>query len=202
MSSASLVSTGLKAFACFWAALTFSVAAAFIAKTDDFFTLLGGSKYVRSTHLTAGNALIAAGVLAWLYFMLVLVLTFVSPRNICVSVMVDTICLFALFVFFLGSSATLSTLASLARAYDTYTWAKLGEATLGIAWVMTFLILGILIFQVAYTLLNFGGSYATWRSSFSQLVSRPEEVAPATPTTEKEAISAEAPVAAVPAVEV
>ncbi|ODO02956.1 hypothetical protein I350_05799 [Cryptococcus amylolentus CBS 6273] len=71
MSSASLVSTGLKAFACFWAALTFSVAAAFIAKTDDFFTLLGGSKYVRSTHLTAGNALIAAGVLAWLYFMLV-----------------------------------------------------------------------------------------------------------------------------------
>ncbi|ODN96584.1 hypothetical protein L198_04300 [Cryptococcus wingfieldii CBS 7118] len=197
MSSASLVSTGLKAFACFWAALTFSVAAGFIAKTDDFFTLLGGSKYVRSTHLTAGNALIAAGVLAWL-----LVLTFVSPRNICVSVMVDTICLFALFVFFLGSSATLSTLASLARAYDTYTWAKLGEATLGIAWVMTFLILGILIFQVAYALLNFGGSYATWRSSFSQLVSRPEEVAPATPTTEKEAISAEAPVAAVPALEV
>ncbi|ODO02957.1 hypothetical protein I350_05800 [Cryptococcus amylolentus CBS 6273] len=116
--------------------------------------------------------------------------------------MVDTICLFALFVFFLGSSATLSTLASLARAYDTYTWARLGEATLGVAWVMTFLIFGILIFQVAYTLLNFGGSYATWRSSFSQLVSRPEEVAPATPTTEKEAISAEAPVAAVPAVEV
>ncbi|WVQ76619.1 hypothetical protein IAR50_006292 [Cryptococcus sp. DSM 104548] len=203
MSSISRLSTSLKALACLWAVLTFSVASAFIAKTDEFFTPYGGSTYVRSTHLTAGNAIIAAGVLAFLYFVMVLIMPAVSPKNICISVMVDTICLSALFVFFLGSSATLSTLASLARAYDMYTWAKLGETTLGLAWVMTFLILGILILQVAYTLLNFGGSYATWRTPFSQLVNSPEETESEATVDEKETVPAEeAPAAVVPTVEV
>ncbi|ODN96561.1 hypothetical protein L198_04277 [Cryptococcus wingfieldii CBS 7118] len=161
MSFIPLLTTGLKVFACFWALITFSVAAAFISKANDFF----GSSYVQATKLTAGNAIIAAGVLAFF-----LVLTVASPNNIFISVMLDAVFLGAQFIFFLGSAAALSTLAALTRRSDMYTWAKLGEATLGLAWVMTFLLLGILVLEVAYTLTHFGGGYATWRTPFNQLV--------------------------------
>ncbi|ODN75200.1 hypothetical protein L202_06397 [Cryptococcus amylolentus CBS 6039] len=166
MSFIPLLTTGLKVFACFWALITFSVAAAFVSKANDFF----GSSYVQATKLTAGNAIIAAGVLAFLYLIAVLVLTVASPNNIFISVMLDAVFLGGLFIFFLGSAAALSTLAALARRFDMYTWAKLGEATLGLAWVMTFLLLGILVLEVAYTLTHFGGGYATWRTPFNQLV--------------------------------
>ncbi|WVQ76640.1 hypothetical protein IAR50_006313 [Cryptococcus sp. DSM 104548] len=167
MSFILFLTTGLKAFACFWALVTFSVAAAFVSRTNNFF----GSSYVKSTHLTAGNAIIAAGVLAFLYFFGVLAMTVVRRENILISVMVDTIILSALFILFLGSAAALSTLASLASRFDSYySWARLGEATLGLAWVMTFLILGILVFEVVYTLTHFGGAFATWRTPFNHLV--------------------------------
>ncbi|EAL21473.1 hypothetical protein CNBD1680 [Cryptococcus deneoformans B-3501A] len=76
--------------------------------------------------------------------------------------MLDTIFLSIWFIFFLASVASMSTLASVFRDYDRFTWGRLGTATIGLSWVMTFLLLGILLFEVTYTLINFGRSYTTW----------------------------------------
>ncbi|OWZ32250.1 hypothetical protein C347_02945 [Cryptococcus neoformans AD2-60a] len=160
------ITTSLKAFACIWALITFAVAASFISTANDLF----GNHFVTHTDLTAGNAVIAAGVLTWLYFVAVLVITFVRPENVFISVMLDTIFLSIWFIFFLSSVASLSTLASAFSDYDRFTWGRLGTATIGLSWVMTFLLLGILLFEVVYTFINFGRSYTTWRKPFNQLV--------------------------------
>jgi hypothetical protein len=55
-----LVAVGLKGFAAFWALVTFAVAAALQNKLTD---------YARNNNgLSAANAIIAAGVLGFLYF--------------------------------------------------------------------------------------------------------------------------------------
>lgn len=92
------ITTSLKAFACIWALITFAVAASFISTANDLF----GNHFVTHTDLTAGNAVIAAGVLTWLYFVAVLVITFVRPENVFISVMLDTIFLSIWFIFFLS----------------------------------------------------------------------------------------------------
>ncbi|KAE8538949.1 hypothetical protein D1P53_005317 [Cryptococcus gattii VGV] len=63
----------------------------------------------------------------------------------------------------------MSTLASVFRDYDRFTWGRLGTATIGLGWVMTFLLFGILLFEVVYTLISFGCSYTIWSKPFNRL---------------------------------
>ncbi|XAO21435.1 hypothetical protein I312_100186 [Cryptococcus bacillisporus CA1280] len=165
MALVAFITTSLKAFACIWALVTFAMGASFVSAANDSF----GDHFVTHTDLTSGNAVIAAGVLTWLYFVAVLVVTFIQPENVFISMMLDTAFLSIWFIFFLGSVASMSTLASVFRDHDRFTWGRLGAATIGLGWVMTFLLLGILLFEVVYTLINFGCSYTIWRKPFNRL---------------------------------
>lgn len=90
MALVAFTTTSLKAFACIWALVTFAVGASFVSAANDscrclFFQfvlvfstdslmiiwLSVGNHFVTHTDLTSGNAVIAAGVLTWLYFVAV-----------------------------------------------------------------------------------------------------------------------------------
>ncbi|WVR04334.1 hypothetical protein IAU60_001334 [Kwoniella sp. DSM 27419] len=161
-----LITTALKGFAAFWSLVLWAVAASFIAKSNAYF----GTGPVNGSNFAAGNALIAAGLLSMLYFIASLVLIFRAPAHFLISVMMDAIVLGIFFIFFLASTAALSTEASFfSRWNSTDTWASLGSAAVGLGWVMTFLVLGILLFEVVYTIMHFGRDRATWRTPFNQL---------------------------------
>ncbi|WVN88863.1 uncharacterized protein L203_104077 [Cryptococcus depauperatus CBS 7841] len=161
-----LITIGLKGFAWGWSLATLVVASCFVAEPNDYY----GHTIVHGTGLSAANAIIAASALTWLYFTAVLIVTFLRPQHIFISVMLDTVFLGFLFVFFLGSVASLSNLVSVIQMYDGTNWASLGNAVLGLAWTMTVWLLGLLSFEVIYTLIRFGGSYPTWRTPFNQLI--------------------------------
>ncbi|OCF59227.1 hypothetical protein L486_03730 [Kwoniella mangroviensis CBS 10435] len=168
MSFIPLLTTSLKGFAAFWSLVLFAVSAAFISKSNSYF----GSGPVNASNFAAGNALIAGGILFLIYLGVALFFIFRFPDHILISVMVDTIMFGIFFVYFLASTAALSTEASFfSRWDDVDTWASLGNAAVGLGWVMTFLVLGILLLEVIYTLKHFGGTYSTWRTPFNQLVS-------------------------------
>ncbi|WWC59047.1 uncharacterized protein I303_101594 [Kwoniella dejecticola CBS 10117] len=168
MSFIPLLTTSLKGFAAFWAFVLFAVSASFIAKSNSYF----GSGAVNASNFAAGNALIAGGILFMLYIGVALFFIFRKPESIVISVMVDTIMFGIFFIYFLASTAALSTEASFFSRWDSRdTWASLGNAVVGLGWVMTFLVLGILLFEVIYTFKHYGGSYATWRTPFNQLIS-------------------------------
>ncbi|WVQ83930.1 hypothetical protein IAT38_006074 [Cryptococcus sp. DSM 104549] len=167
MSIIPLITTALKGFALFWAFVTMAVSAAFIAKCNEIFS----SSQIANSNLAGGSALIAASVLIMLYFVAVFSVATKYPDHIFISVMVDTIIIGSFFIFFLGATAGLSRLASLFRYYDdNYTFASLGSASIGLGWVMTWLLFGILLFEVIYTLIHYGGAYSTWRTPFNRLV--------------------------------
>ncbi|WRT65153.1 uncharacterized protein IL334_002096 [Kwoniella shivajii] len=167
MSVIPLITTCLKAFAAFWSLILFAVSASFIAKSNSYF----GSGPVNESNFAAGNALIAGGVIFIIYLGVALFFIFRSPDNMFISVMIDTIMLGIFFIYFLGATAALSTEARFFAYWDEVdTWAALGNAVLGLGWVMTFLILAILLLEVIYTLKHFGRDYPTWRTPFNQLV--------------------------------
>ncbi|WVQ97718.1 hypothetical protein IAU59_004832 [Kwoniella sp. CBS 9459] len=164
--SVALVCLILKCVAAFWSLLVWAVAASFIAKSNSYF----GSDAVNNSNFAAGNALIAAGLLSMLYYGAVIFLMFTRSDHVLISVMVDTIFNGFFFIFFLASTAALSSQASFFSRWDsTDTWASLGNAVVGLGWVMTFLVLGILLFEVIYTLKHYGGTYATWRTPLCDL---------------------------------
>ncbi|EIW68585.1 hypothetical protein TREMEDRAFT_19925, partial [Tremella mesenterica DSM 1558] len=78
--------------------------------------------------------------------------------------MVDTICLGFLFILSLGSTAAESTEASDFSNCSGYDVCDLGSATIGLAWVLTFLLLAILLLEVIYTVIHYGRSWPTWRT--------------------------------------
>ncbi|WWC67537.1 uncharacterized protein I206_101446 [Kwoniella pini CBS 10737] len=167
MSFIPILTTSLKGFAAFWSLVLFAVSASFIAKCYGYFY----REDVNDSYLAAGNALIAGGILFMLYMGVALFFIFRKPESIFISVMVDTIILGFFFVFFLASTACLSTEASFFSYWDDVDdWASLGNAVLGLGWVMTFLVFGILLLEVIYTMKNYGRSYATWRTPFNQLL--------------------------------
>ncbi|ADV22038.1 hypothetical protein I315_00188 [Cryptococcus gattii Ru294] len=110
--------------------------------------------------------------------------------------MLDTVFLSIWFIFFLGSVASMSTLASVFRDYDRFIWGRLGTATIGLGWVMTFLLLGILLFEVVYTLINFGCSYTIWDNHASNAIVKgpiDKQVVPLPALTTSEGIAAPVP---------
>ncbi|WVW78884.1 hypothetical protein I302_100847 [Kwoniella bestiolae CBS 10118] len=168
MSFLPLLTTSLKGFAAFWSLILFAVSASFISKSNSYF----GSGPVNASNFAAGNALIAGGLLFLIYLCVALFFIFRIPDHILISVMVDTIMLGIFFIYFLASTAALSTEASFfSRWDDSDTWAALGNAVVGLGWVMTFLVLGILLLEVIITLKHHGGTYPVWRTPFNQLVS-------------------------------
>jgi hypothetical protein len=46
---------------------------------------------------------------------------------------------------------------------------SLGQATIAFAWLLVFLQMGTLIYEVTYTLMHYGGGYFNWRQSFHGL---------------------------------
>ncbi|WWD21938.1 hypothetical protein CI109_106426 [Kwoniella shandongensis] len=166
MSFLPLLTTGLKAFAAFWSLVTLAVSAAFIAQSTEVF----GSDFVNHTNLAAGNALLAASVLAFLYFIAVLVIQYIRPEHLFLATLVDTSFLGFLFIFFLGSAAALCTEADAFSFWSGWKFASLGSASIGLGFVAAFLVLGILLLEVIYTLRHYGRSYPTWRTPFNQLV--------------------------------
>nr|KIR89190.1 hypothetical protein I308_00193 [Cryptococcus tetragattii IND107] len=110
--------------------------------------------------------------------------------------MLDTVFLSIWFIFFLGSVASMSTLASVFRDYDRFTWGRLGTATIGLGWVMTFLLLGILLFEVVYTLINCGCSYTIWHTHAANAITKgpiDEQAVPLSVLTTSEGIAAPVP---------
>ncbi|ORY23808.1 hypothetical protein BCR39DRAFT_445450, partial [Naematelia encephala] len=78
--------------------------------------------------------------------------------------LVDTVVISVLFILSLGGVAAESTWASWFADFHGYDWGSLGSATVGLAWVYTWLLFGILLFEVIYTLIHFGKSLSTWRT--------------------------------------
>ncbi|WVF70174.1 hypothetical protein IAT40_004962 [Kwoniella sp. CBS 6097] len=164
--SVALVCVILKCVATFWSLLVWAVAASFISKSNSYF----GSDAVNNSNFAAGNALIAAGLLSMFYYGAVIFFMFTRSDHVFISVMVDTIFNGFFFIFYLASTAALSTQASFFSRWDNSdTWASLGNAVVGLGWVMTFLVLGILLFEIIYTLKHYGGTYATWRTPLCEL---------------------------------
>ncbi|OCF37761.1 hypothetical protein I316_00888 [Kwoniella heveanensis BCC8398] len=164
--SVALVCLVLKCAAAFWSLLVWAVAASFISKSNSYF----GSGAVNNSNFAAGNALIAAGLLSMFYYGAVIFFMFTRSDHILISVMVDTIFNGFFFIFYLAATAALSTEASFFSRWDhSDTWASLGNAVVGLGWVMTFLVLGILLFEVIYTLKHYGGTYSTWRTPLCEL---------------------------------
>ncbi|WWC87306.1 uncharacterized protein L201_002194 [Kwoniella dendrophila CBS 6074] len=167
MSIIPLITTSLKGFTTFWALLLLAVSAAFIDKSNGVF----GSGAVNNSNFAAGNALIAGSVFFLIYGCVSLYFIFRKPDNIFISVMVDTIMFVIFFIYFLASTAALSTEASFFSRWDSVdSWASLGNATVGLGWIMTFLVLAILLLEVIYTLMHFDRSYPTWRTPFNRLL--------------------------------
>ncbi|GFZ49310.1 hypothetical protein JCM24511_07430 [Saitozyma sp. JCM 24511] len=156
---------------------------------------LGNYYGVGGSGFDSANAVIAAATISLVYFIAVLIFLFLFAESILISVMVDTICLGFLWIFILGkrtsrrrdvvafgvtafgvtaesrigSVAALSVHASVFSNCDA-TVCSLGSATIGLGWVLWFLVFGLLAFEVTYTLLHYGTSYPTWRTPFAQLV--------------------------------
>ncbi|KAL7423280.1 hypothetical protein Q5752_002580 [Cryptotrichosporon argae] len=173
----------LKGFAAFWALVTFAVAASFLSQMDDDF----GAGAVDNSNFAATGAIIAFGVLAFLWFLTYLaVLLFVSSANILLALLVEIPVLAFLFILGLGSVAALSTETHWFNRFSQYTAAQLGNATLGVGWILVFLILGIIILQLV-VIFRHPRTHATWRASFHDLASGtvPAAVPGATTDAEK-----------------
>ncbi|WVQ85182.1 hypothetical protein IAT38_007347 [Cryptococcus sp. DSM 104549] len=167
-----LAVTALKWFAAFWSLVVMAVAAAFLDKAKDGAVLVAfsfGVPLYGSYKTGPAGALVAAAVLSLIYFVAICILAIVASQTIVLSVLVDTVALSFLFIFFLGATAALSRHASFFSDNSGVTWCQLGSAAIGLGWVMTFLILAILLLETIYTLLHFGSDYPTWRSSFTDL---------------------------------
>jgi TRAP-type C4-dicarboxylate transport system permease small subunit len=98
---------------------------------------------------------------------------FWSPANPFISVIADVCILFFFFVFGLGSVGALSSIAEGFRVLSKYEGTSgigsLGQATLALGWLLVFIILGTLIYEVYYVLRNYGKDMGVWRQSFHDL---------------------------------
>ncbi|WVQ83929.1 hypothetical protein IAT38_006073 [Cryptococcus sp. DSM 104549] len=173
MSKMPIFMTILKAFTLCLAIVIPGISATFVSYCDDFCDPRG---WASGSTFAGGAAMIPGGLLVIIYFVTFFSVAAKSSDNLVVSVMMDTILLGSLFVFFLGCSAGLS---DAVHAFDEYiaadddglyTFACFGVAALALGWFITWLgLFGILLYEVIYTLTHYGGAYSTWRMSFNRL---------------------------------
>ncbi|BEI82754.1 hypothetical protein CcaverHIS002_0306220 [Cutaneotrichosporon cavernicola] len=168
MISASRVHFLLYGVGCFWSLLVWCVAAGLVGKWNSM------TYYDSYYRFDSANAVLAWGLLLWLYYTAALaVLMFVSPANPFLSIIADVCILFFFFVFGIGSVGSLSSVAGAFRAYSGYTgvssFGSLGNATIALGWLLVFIVLGTLIFEVYYTVINYGKDMSVWRQSFHDL---------------------------------
>ncbi|BEJ13684.1 hypothetical protein CspHIS471_0308580 [Cutaneotrichosporon sp. HIS471] len=155
---------------CLWSLVVWCVAAGLVGKWNS--KTYGG--YGVYFTFDSANAVLAWGLLLWLYYTAALgVLMFVSPANPFLCIIADVCILFFFFIFGLGSVGALSSVSSAFRALSDYTGTSgigsLGQATLALGWLLVFIVLGTLIFEVYYVLRNYGKDMSVWRQSFHDL---------------------------------
>ncbi|GFZ49026.1 hypothetical protein JCM24511_06775 [Saitozyma sp. JCM 24511] len=162
----SLTVTILKIATLFWALLVMAVDAAFIAKFNSY-VWYGQT----GSGFSASNAVIACAIFTMVYLGVALYFIFFVPAHVLISVMVDTICIGFLFIFAIGSVGALSSYVGWWGNFTgTSTLGSLLDATVGLGWVMVFLLLAILLIEVIVTLVNYGGSLDTWKTPFNELL--------------------------------
>ncbi|KAI9635461.1 uncharacterized protein MKK02DRAFT_32876 [Dioszegia hungarica] len=158
MANIALITTILKGVTAFWSLLVLAVSAAMIAKFNSY---VGG--YIAGSGFSQGNAVLAAAILCFLYFS-------IAPASIILSVIADVAIMGFLFILNLGSVAALSDVAGAFKGCRGDRFCSLGNATLGLGWVLVFLILAILLLEIIVTLRGYGGGMSTWRTPFNELI--------------------------------
>ncbi|KAK4685249.1 hypothetical protein P7C73_g4909, partial [Tremellales sp. Uapishka_1] len=114
----------LETIAALWSFITLAVATALVSRTG-LDTVSGGD-------WPPANAVLAAAVLSFVYFLVALILIFVLPNRVIKSVMVDTICLGIFWAVVLGGAAAMSVYASDFQDYSFFTECKGSERRLSL----------------------------------------------------------------------
>ncbi|GMK56686.1 hypothetical protein CspeluHIS016_0305260 [Cutaneotrichosporon spelunceum] len=168
----------LYAAGCLWSLITWCVSAGLVAKWNSYDGTRPGFS------LGSANAVLAWSFLLWIYYVVALVIVmFVSPSNILVCIIIDVCVLFFFLIFGFASVGSLSNVAKGFRILSSYGPSSgigsLGQATLALGWILVFIVLGTLIYELYYVIRNHGRDTAAWRQSFHDLstgsMPRPEK---------------------------
>ncbi|RSH81028.1 uncharacterized protein EHS24_008462 [Apiotrichum porosum] len=165
MVSHSSIHTILYAVGIVLAILTWTLSAGIVADYNDAFSYVSGT-------FNAANATLAWGLISMLYYIAALaILFFVSSYNPAVCIIADTCCIGFLWIFGIGSVGSLSTVISWFRVASDYglTFGGVGQAAVAFGWLLVFLQLGTLLYEVIFTLVHYGGSLDVWRQSFHDI---------------------------------